>query len=83
MNKVLLLKGPEGNRYKGTLLSNGMWSVQCFLKLRSSSKWWKTQCYNHWREYATYTNKELNETFTILAETKTHIEPCTTIIHWD
>jgi hypothetical protein len=83
MARVLLLEGPEGNRYKGTLLSNGIWSVEPFLNLRSLSKWWKTQCYNHWREQATYTNEKLNETFTILAETNTHIEPCATIIHWD
>jgi hypothetical protein len=30
MARVLLLEGPEGNRYKGTLLSNGIWSVEPF-----------------------------------------------------
>jgi hypothetical protein len=33
MNKILLLEGPDGNKYKGTLLQRGIWSVTTFANM--------------------------------------------------
>ena len=92
MTKVLLLEGPDGNRYRGTLLPEGVWYVDTFANMRSSV-WWKTQYnkydeyipYNFvksWREYSLYTNEKLKEIFGILAESKTYIKPSNIIVHY-
>jgi hypothetical protein len=84
MNKILLLEGPDGNRYKGTLLQGGIWSVKTFANLRSSI-WWKYegQGYFNWNGDLSYTDEELKETFIILAESETYIHPSDLIIHYD
>ena len=83
MNKILLLEGPDGNKYKGTLLQGGIWSVTTFANMRSSI-WWMTerQGYsNNWNSDMFYTDEKLKETFIILAESETYIHPSNFIIH--
>lgn len=81
---VFLLEGPDGNRYKGTRISETRWNVVQFLNQRPSD-WWKSQCYNHWRCAASYYDEELKETFTILAVTETLKDNSrdNIITHWD
>lgn len=71
MNKILLLEGPDGNRYKGTLLERGIWYVTTFANMRSSI----------WYSGVPYTDEKLKETFFILAESETYIHPSNFIIH--
>lgn len=82
MNKIVLLEGPDGNRYKGTLLRENIWSVISFANLRSSS-WWinERQDWFNWGGNFIYTNAELKQTFTILSESETYIHPSNFIIH--
>lgn len=84
MTDVLLLEGPDGNRYKGTRISETRWNVVQFLNNRPSD-WWKSQCFNHWNHTASYYDEELRETFTILAVTETVRDNSrdNIIIHWD
>lgn len=78
MTKILLLEGPDGNRYKGTLLSSDIWVVKTFANL-TRSMWWETECDNY--SGVSYTDKKLKETFGILAESETYIHPSNFIIH--
>jgi hypothetical protein len=83
MNKILLLEGPDGNKYKGTLLQRGIWSVSTFANMRSSI-WWMTErqgYYYNWNSDMSYTDEKLKETFIILAESETYIHPSNFIIH--
>lgn len=80
MHKILLLEGPDGNRYKGTLLHTGIWSVEKFANLRSSV-WWDTEKQGYWGSNISYTDEELKVTFVILAESETYIHPSNFIIH--
>ena len=83
MTKVLLLKGPDGNTYKGTFSYNGIWLVNAYVNIKTSA-WFETQTIGQqWKKYATYTDKEIKETFTILVEREIYLEPSTTITHWD
>ena len=45
MNEVLLLQGPDGNRYKAIEISTDIWVVFPFLNFHQSfiSDWWKHQ----------------------------------------
>jgi hypothetical protein len=83
MNKILLLEGPDGNKYKGTLLQRSIWSVTTFANMRSSI-WWMTErqgYYYNWNSDMSYTDEKLKETFIILAESETYIHPSNFIIH--
>lgn len=84
MTDIILLEGPDGNRYKGTQISEGVWDVESYLNWKNS-KWWEKQVsFIHWRMTKKYTTTELKETFTILAASETYIEPRPeVIIHWD
>ena len=84
MTDIILLEGPDGNRYKGTQISEGVWDVESYLNWKNS-KWWEKQgCFIHWRMTKKYTTTELKETFTILAASETFIEPRPElVIHWD
>lgn len=46
MTEVLLLQGPDGNRYKATKISTDVWYVILFLNFNKNfiSEWWKNQC---------------------------------------
>lgn len=84
---VLLLQGPDGNRYKATEVSTDVWNVIPFLDFNENfiSDWWRNQCgfggwcWNRNRDYKT---AQLNEIFSILAKTETHYEPSRKIIHY-
>jgi hypothetical protein len=83
MNKIVLLEGPDGNMYKGTLLERDIWSVTTFANMRSSI-WWMTErrgYYYNWNSDIPYTDEKLKETFVILAESETYIHPSNFIIH--
>lgn len=84
MTDVLLLEGPDGNRYKGTRISETIWSVVQFLNNKPSD-WWESQCYSHWIHTAAYDDEVLRETFTILAVTEIVRDTSrdNIIIHWD
>jgi len=83
MTEILLLEGPDKNRYTATLEHNGRWYVKKFLNMRDSD-WWKSQCDNQWYLHAEYSTEKLKETFAILAETKTeHTLRLDSIIHYD
>lgn len=84
MIDIILLEGPDGNRYKGTQISEGIWEVKSFLNWKNS-KWWETQfSLIHWSMIKKYATSEMKETFSILAASETYIEPRPeVIIHWD
>jgi hypothetical protein len=84
MTDILLLEGPDGNKYKGTQISEGIWSINSFLT-RNKSEWWRKQCSHiHWHMTKKYTTTEMKETFAILAASETYIEPRPeVVIHWD
>jgi hypothetical protein len=42
MANILLLEGPDGNRYKGTQISDDTWHVKQYLN-KIPSEWWKGQ----------------------------------------
>ena len=88
MTEVLLLQGPDGNRYKATKISIDIWTVAPFLYFNQSfiSDWWKHQSeFSHrYRNRVTnYKTTQLKETFSILAKTETYIHPFNLIIHDD
>jgi hypothetical protein len=64
---VLLLGGPDGRSYTATNFAKDTWYVSQFLDTKQSD-WWKSNSYNQWGHYNTYTTESLEETFTILAE---------------
>ena len=85
MTEVLLLQGPDGNRYKATEISTDIWSVAPFLYFAESSisDWWKQQCefcYLYRTRGTNYKTTQLKETFSILAKTETYINP-SNLIH--
>jgi len=85
MTEVLLLQGPDGNRYKATEISTDIWNVAPFLYLKESfiSDWWKHQSdfgYRYWTRSTNYKTTQLKETFSILAKTETYINP-SNLIH--
>lgn len=84
MTDIILLKGPDCYRYKGIQIYEGIWEVSSYFNWRPS-KWWENQfSFIHWNMTKKYTTEELKETFTVLAEAKTYIEPRPeVIIHWD
>ena len=84
MTDIVLLEGPDGNRYKGTQTSENVWDVGSYLNWKNS-KWWDKQgSLIYWRMTKKYTTTELKETFTILAASETFIEPRPElVIHWD
>jgi len=86
MSKVLLLQGPDGNRYKATEIYNDIWNVAPFLNFNenSISKWWRNQCGFgcwYWNRTTDYKTSQLNEIFSILAETKTQNPAIGEVIH--
>lgn len=54
MTNILLLEGPDGNRYKGTQISEEMWNVKQYLN-RIPSGWWKSQYFRQFYMDRTYT----------------------------
>jgi hypothetical protein len=84
MTDIILLEGPDGFKYKGTQISEGVWNVESYLNWKNS-KWWEKQCsFIYWRMTKKYTTAELKETFTILAASETYIEPRPEVVtHWD
>jgi len=83
MADILLLEGPDGNRYKGTQISEEMWNVKPYLN-RIPSEWWKSQYFRMFYMDRTYTTTEMKETFSILAASETYIEPRPELVtHWD
>ena len=88
MNEVLLLQGPDGNRYKAIEISTDIWVVFPFLNFHQSfiSDWWKHQSefdYQYQNRTTNYKTIQLKETFSILAKTETYIHPSNLIIHWN
>lgn len=86
MTKVLLLQGPDGNRYKATEISDNTWNVVPFLNFNENliSQWWRNQCGFgcwYWNRTKDYKTSQLNEIFNILAKTETHYEPSREVIH--
>tara|TARA_R110000868_G_scaffold134059_1_gene345889 strand:+ start:454 stop:717 length:264 start_codon:yes stop_codon:yes gene_type:complete len=84
MNEVLLLQGPDGNRYKATEISTDIWNVAPFLNFHQSfiSDWWKHQSEfdsQYGKRNTNYKTTQLKETFSILAKTETY--PSNFIIH--
>jgi hypothetical protein len=70
MTDILLLEGPDGNRYKATQCPGDIWYVEDFLNMKSSD-WALSQRSALWWSGATCTTEKLKETFSILAAGKT------------
>ena len=86
MTEVLLLQGPDGNRYKATEIYNDTWNVVPFLNFYEHliSDWWRNQCGFgcwYWNRTTNYKTTQLNEIFSILAKTETYYEPSREVIH--
>lgn len=79
MRKVRLLKDSTGERYRAIEVSPGKWYVRSFLRSvsvhnRDSSK--DSRNFSQWGERARlYSEEELSQDFSILAETETDPVP--------
>jgi hypothetical protein len=83
MTNILLLEGPDGNRYKGTQISDDTWHVKQYLN-KIPSEWWKGQYHGQFYMDRTYTNAKMRETFSILAASEIYLEHRPeVVIHWD
>jgi len=86
MTEVLLLEGPDGNRYRAVLEHTDLWITRPFAQF-NSSEWWKSQCprYPYWGCWRVeYTLNEIKSIFKIVAETTTQLPPTPNIIiHYD
>ena len=80
MTDILLLEGPDKNRYKATLVPGEAWYVENFLNRRSSD-WWLSKLHAPWCSGILYTTEKLKETFSILAAGKTNKDPFSEYIH--